>query len=153
MEKKKLSERIKQNIIKKYEDGVPIKRIAFRYDIGQDEVRAILTESGAKRKMRNEVEHEESAERNQEILKLFANGYKIYQIADMVGANYYTVKDVIDAERNKVKKIHDLGKVRALMMAGWDVGRIAEEFRCDEVVAARAMRTVLEAIRQEREAR
>lgn len=148
MEKKKLSERIKQNIIKKYEDGVPIKRIAFRYDITQDEVRAILTERGVKRKMRNEVEHEENTERNQEILKLFADGYKIYQIADMVGANYYTVKDVINAERNKVLKIHDLGKVRALMMAGWDVGKIAEEFRCDEAVAARAMCQVLDKIKQ-----
>ena len=147
MEKKKLSERTKRNIVKKYEDGVPIKRLAFRYDVGQDEVWAILTERGAKRKMRNGVEHEENTERNQEILKLFANGYKIYQIADMVGANYYTVKDVIDAERNKVLKIRDLGKVRALMMAGWDVGRIAEEFRCDEVVAARAMRQVIDKIK------
>lgn len=147
MEKKKLSERTKRNIVKKYEDGVPIKRLAFRYDIGQDEVRAILTERGAKRKMRNEVGHEEDAERKQEILKLFADGYKIYQIADMVGTSYYTVKDVIDAERNKVLEIHDLGKVRALMMAGWDVGKIAEEFRCDEVVAARTMRQVLDKIK------
>lgn len=148
MEKKKLSERIKQNIVKKYEDGVPIKRIAFRYDVGQDEVQAILTERGAKRKMRDVVEYEENTERKQEILKLFADGYKIYQIADMVGTGYYTVKDVIDAEWNKVLKIHDLGKVRALMMAGWDVGKIAEEFRCDEVVAARAMRQVLGKIKQ-----
>ena len=108
-EQVELTEADKDAIVGFYQRGAPLQVLAEGYHVGALKIKAILQERGIK--LRDRVESHKLSIKNK----------------------HKEIQSVID-ELNRKKNathINDLGKVKALMEAGWSIEKIAGEFSTD----------------------